>query len=154
MKVDFLRDYLKSNLIQLFKENNLISKMRTEFVYFMIVSKLPNLLDSVLEIQPNLINSLNEKLEKIVNTDNEIRTKIFEYFDYLIVKFLFFIILNNHISNEDKILSVDIIIKIMDNFKNLINFDKISKLVKSLLKSTYNSENISSLISMYKGYIA
>ena len=149
MKVDFLRDYLKSNLIQLFKENNLISKMRTEFVYFMIVSKLPNLLDSVLEIQPNLINSLNEKLEKIVNTDNEIRTKIFEYFDYLIVKFLFFIILNNHISNEDKILSVDIIIKIMDNFKNLINFDKISKLVKSLLKSTYNSENISSLISMF-----
>ena len=37
----------------------------------------------------------------------------------------------------------------MDNFKNLINFDKISKLVKSLLKSTYNSENISSLISMF-----
>jgi len=149
MKVDFLRDFLKSNVIELLKKNHLISNLNNEFANFMIITKIPSLLESILEAEPKLINSLNEKLEKIVNTDNSTRTKIFEYFDLMIVKFLFFIILNNDISNDDKIISVDIIIKIMDNFKNLIDFNKISKLVNSLLKSSYNSENISSLIDMF-----
>lgn len=151
LKIENIQSVTKENLYKLFTENKLSKQLALEFSNLMYLQANPKKFDTVLENQPNLVINFNEKLEHILNStanDGYVH-QLFEYYDYVIIKILFFIILNAHISNEDKISSVSILIKIIQNInEQILNFNDISLLAVSLLKTSYNHDNLANLLDI------
>ena len=70
------------------------------------------------------------------NTDQtkEEVEKTFNYFDFIIIRILFYIVLNTNLDIEDTTESVENLISILKNLHSL-NYNDISYLLMSLLKS-------------------
>jgi len=155
LKSKIVNANVKSILYEFFKRNQITKKFAFEFSNLMNLQANHNnheLFSQTLEASPSLVIHFNERLEQLMSDPNSTKTvqQLFEHFDFIVIKLLFYIILNHHISNEDKTSSVNILIKIIETLsQNLLNFNDISLLVVSLLKSSYNHDNLSTLLEIF-----
>ena len=70
---------------------------------------------------------------------------LFNFYDFVIIRLLFYIILNKGILMDDVIESVENLISILQNL-NSLNYEDISILLVPLLKSNYYGENMKVLL--------
>jgi hypothetical protein len=150
LKVEHINKTLRTYLHELMQDNHLLNQFSIELPNLMHMQANPHDFDNTIEIHPSTVIIFNEKLEKALNHQDDYLTSLFEQFDFVIIKLLFYIILNKHISNDDKSSSVNILINIIKNLnKNILNFSEIGILCNSLLKTSYNSENLSVFLEIF-----
>lgn len=154
--VEFAAEGIKKAFLKLFKNNQYTKKFSTEFSLLMFAEANPKKLNFVLDQFPNILETFNENLGHLLDPlahSHEIekhKIKIFENFDFVIIRILFFSILASEVSNDQKSLSVDNLIKIIETLnKEILNFEDISTLAVGLLKTSYNNENLSSLLEIF-----
>jgi len=154
--IEFISEGIKRSFLKLLNNNQFAKNFKTEFAMLMFAEANPKKLNAILDLYPNILENFNEKLGNLLNplqSTNEIekkKLKIFEYFDFIIIRILFFSILAPEISNDQKSLSVDNLIKIIETLnKEILNFEDISTLAVGLLKTSYNNENLSNLLEIF-----
>ena len=155
----FSHDIVSKILYSYFKANKLTNQFCFEFTNLMYLQshddKKDNsaLFNEINEKYPALISKFNSKLNTVLsNTDNaqnvEYISKLFNHFDFVIIKILFYIVLNTNIGIDDTVLSVENLILILKNSTSL-NYDDISILLISVLKSNYTGDNLVNLLRLY-----
>jgi hypothetical protein len=153
--VEFASEGIKKAFLKLFQNNQYAKKFSTEFTMLIFAEANPKKFNAILDQFPNILETFNEKLGHLLDPSDsqEIqkhKIKIFENFDFVIIRILFFSILANEVSNDQKSLSVDNLIKIIETLnKEILNFEDISTLAVGLLKTSYNNENLSSLLEIF-----
>jgi len=113
----------------------------------MFLSKNADRFEYILEMYPSTIIKFNEKLETLISCKDS--ASFFSHFDFIIFQILFNIILNENLPNDDKSKSIDKLMELLVNFKTLVNYDNIYKLLTTLLKTNYNLDNLNTLIETY-----
>jgi hypothetical protein len=150
LKVQHINTNLRTYIHELMMANNILNQFSNELPVLMHMQANPSDFHNTIEVHPSSVINFNEKLEKLLLIPDETIHKLFERFDFLVIKILYYIILNSQISNEDKTSSVNILIKIIKNLnQNILNFREISILCNSLLKTSYNAENLSVLLEIF-----
>lgn len=154
--VEFISEGTKKAFMRFFKNNQFAKKFNIEFAMLMFAEANPKKLNNILDQFPNILETFNEKLSHLLNPvqhSNDIekhKIKIFEYFDFVIIRILFFSILAPEVGNDQKSLSVDNLIRIIETLnKEILNFEDISTLAVGLLKTSYNNENLSNLLEIF-----
>lgn len=154
--VEFIAEAVKPAFMKLFASNLYTKNFNQEFALLMYSEVNPQNLNSILDSYPNILETFNEKLNHLLNPEQNTsviekhKLKLFEYFDYIIIRILFYSILAPEIPNEQKSNSVDNLIKIIETLnKEILNFEDISILAVSLLKTSYNSDNLSILLEIF-----
>ena len=149
----FCKNEIMDLLKSFFKKNILTKNFSKEFIILMYLeSKKDNdEFKQSFEDNMNIISKFNSKVLDLFkdNEKNKNNLEIFKYFDFVIIRILFYILLNKEIEIEDyKDISVDNLILILKNL-NSLNYDSISNLLINLLKSDYTGNNMSELLSLY-----
>ena len=155
----FSHEIVSKILYSFFKNCKITSQFCFEFTNLMYLqchddnSDNSEVFNALIEKYPALISKFNSKLNtSLSNTENtqnmEYIEKLFNYFDFIIIKILFYIVLNKNIGIDDTVLSVENLILILKNSKSL-NYDDISVLLVSVLKSNYTGDNLINLLRLY-----
>ena len=145
LNCDFLSKFIIYKINNFLEKNPLSKNYSNEFSLLMFLSKNSEKFNEIYDKNPNLISNFNQKLlENFQNLNNE---NFFKNFDFIIIKILFFIILNKNIQIEFIIESVENLIKLLN--LNFLNFDSISNLLINLLKSDYTGQNIKILLKLF-----
>ena len=145
LNCDFLSKFIIYKINNFLEKNPLSKNYSNEFSLLMFLSKNSEKFNEIYDKNPNLISDFNQKLlENFQNLNNE---NFFKNFDFIIIKILFFIILNKNIQIEFIIESVENLIKLLN--LNYLNFDSISDLLINLLKSDYTGQNIKILLKLF-----
>ena len=145
LNCDFLSKFIIYKINNFLEKNPLSKNYSNEFSLLMFLSKNSEKFNEIYDKNPNLISDFNQKLlENFQNLNNE---NFFKNFDFIIIKILFFIILNKNIQIEFIIESVENLIKLLN--LNFLNFDSISNLLINLLKSDYTGQNIKILLKLF-----
>ena len=155
LKIDFCSTYIKRCFLDYFRDNDLSKRFSIEFSEIMFLEAIneeKEFNDNYKENQL-LISKLNRKLieifkEKDTQKGKEYMINLFNYYDFVIIRLLFYIILNESVLIDDKIESVDNLINILQNL-NSLNYEDISILLIPLLKSNYYGENMKVLLELY-----
>ena len=156
LNVNFCKDLLKTLFKNYFKKNTLTKRFAIEFSNLMYLETNNNdsMFNESFEENSSLISKFNSKLidvfKDIENNDKskEYVEKTFNYFDFIIIRILFYIVLNKNIDIEDTTESVENLISILKNLHSL-NYNDISYLLMSLLKSNYTGSNMATLLELY-----
>ncbi len=154
LKVDFCHDLIKETLETLFNKNSLTKNFSFELANLMYLeaSNDTEIFNIFYDKYPNVIPKFNEVLNNLFkdkSEQNKIYTKeLFDTFDFILLKILFYIVLNRNIGIDDTVDSVENLISILTNL-HLLNYDQISPLLLSLLKSDYTGENMGILLKLY-----
>ena len=145
LNCNFLSKLIIYKINNFLEKNPLSKNYSKEFSLLMFLTKNSEKFNQIYDENPNLISDFNQKLlENFKNTNNEI---FFKNFDFIIIKILFFIILNKNIQIEFIVESVENLIKLLN--LNFLNFDSITNLLINLLKSDYTGENIKILLKLF-----
>ena len=155
LKLDYFSSYVKRILLDYFRGNNLSKRFAIEFSEIMQIESEKNdqsFNDNYKENQI-LISKLNRKLKEIFDEKETEKGKnyminLFDKYDFIIIRLLFYIILNKGILMDDVIESVENLISILKNL-NSLNYEDISVLLIPLLKSNYYGENMKVLLELY-----
>ena len=154
LKVDFCHDLIKQTLETLFNKNSLTKNFSFELANLMYLeaSNDKEIFNIFYDKYPNVIPKFNEVLNNLFKDKSEknknYSKELFDTFDFILLKILFFIILNRNIGIDDTVDSVENLILILTNL-HLLNYDQISPLLLSLLKSDYTGENMGILLKLY-----
>ena len=154
LKVDFCHELIKETLENLFKKNYLTKNFSFELsnLMYLEASNDKEIFNIFYDKYPNVIPNFNKVLNDLFKNkteENQIYlNQLFETFDFIIIKILFYIVLNRNIGIDDTIESVENLISILTNL-HLLNYDQISPLLLSLLKSDYTGENMQILLKLY-----
>ena len=155
LKVEFFSAFVKRTFLDYFRENDLSKKFSLEFSEIMYLESVQDdkaFNDNYKENQI-LISKLNRKLieifkDKDTDKGKEYMNNLFNYYDFVIIRLLFYIILNKAVLTDDVIESVENLINILQNL-NSLNYEDISILLIPLLKSNYYGENMKVLLELY-----
>ena len=155
IKIDFCGTFIKRCFLDYFRENDLTKRFRFEFSEIMYLESINDdkeFNDNYKENQI-LISKLNRKLIEIFKEKDSEKGKayminLFNYYDFVIIRLLFYIILNKGVLMDDVIESVENLISILQNL-NSLNYEDISILLIPLLKSNYYGENMKVLLELY-----
>ncbi len=156
LKVNFCKDLLKTLFKNYFKKNPLTKKFAIEFSNLMYLesNKKNEIFNENYEENSSLISKFNSKfIDLFKDYENNEQTKeevekTFNYFDFIIIRILFYIVLNTNLDIEDTTESVENLISILKNLHSL-NYNDISYLLMSLLKSNYTGSNMAFLLELF-----
>ena len=155
LKIKFFSSFIKRCFLDYFRENDLSKRFSLEFSEIMYLEAVNDDKEFNENYKENqiLISKLNRKLIEIFkDKDNEkgkeYMNNLFNYYDFVIIRLLFYIILNKGVLTDDVIESVDNLINILQNL-NSLNYEDISILLIPLLKSNYYGENMKVLLELY-----
>ena len=155
IKIEYFSSYVKRIFLDYFRGNNLSKRFSFEFSELMFLESEnddKNFAENYKENQI-LISKLNRKLQEIFSekdTENgkSYMQNLFNFYDFIIIRLLFYIILNKGILMDDVIETVENLISILQNL-NSLNYEDISILLVPLLKSNYYGENMKVLLELY-----
>ncbi len=155
LKVGFCSSFIKRCFLDYFRGNDLSKRFNLEFseiMYLESVNDAKEFTDNYKENQI-LISKLNRNLIEIFKDKDTKKGKLymnnlFYYYDFIIIRLLFYIILNKNVLMDDVIESVENLICILQNL-NSLNYEDISILLIPLLKSNYYGENMKLLLELY-----
>ena len=155
LKIEYFTSFVKRIFKDYFRGNNLSKRFTIEFSELMnLESENDDKLfaDNYKENQI-LISKFNRKLKEIFaekenEKGNTYMKNLFNFYDFIIIRLLFYIILNKGILMDDVIESVENLINILQNL-NSLNYEDISVLLVPLLKSNYYGENMKTLLELY-----
>ena len=156
LNVNFCKNLLNTLFKNYFKKNALSKRFAIEFsnLMYLEINNDDTEFNENFEENNSLISKFNSKLidifTDIENNDKskEYIEKTFIYFDFIIIRILFYIVLNNNIETEDKSNSVGNLISILKNLHSL-NYNDISYLLMSILKSNYQGDYLPTLLELY-----
>ena len=155
LKIDFCSSFVKRCFLDYFRGNDISKRFKFEFSEIMYLESINDDKQFSENYKENqiLISKLNRKLIEIFkDKDNEkgktYMNTLFNYYDFIIIRLLFYIILNKGVLMEDVIESVENLISILQNL-NSLNYEDISILLIPLLKSNYYGENMKVLLELY-----
>ena len=155
LKIEFCSSFIKRCFLDYFRDNELSKRFSLEFSEIMFLETINDdkeFSDNYKENQI-LISKLNRKLIEIFKDKDTEKGKaymnnLFYYYDFVIIRLLFYIILNKCVLMDDVIESVENLISILQNL-NSLNYEDISVLLIPLLKSNYYGENMKVLLELY-----
>ena len=155
LKIEYFSSFVKRMLLDYFRGNNLSKRFSLEFSELMLLESEKDdkkFVDNYKENQL-LISKLNNKLKEIFSEKETEKGQLymknlFNFYDFVIIRLLFYIILNKGIIMDDVIDSVENLISILQNL-NSLNYEDISILLVPLLKSNYYGENMKVLLELY-----
>ena len=155
LKIEFYSSFIKRCFLDYFRDNELSKRFNLEFSEIMFLETINDdkqFSDNYKENQI-LISKLNRKLIEIFKDKDTEKGKtymnnLFYYYDFVIIRLLFYIILNKGVLMDDVIESVENLISILQNL-NSLNYEDISVLLIPLLKSNYYGENMKVLLELY-----
>ena len=155
LKIEFFASYVKRIFLDYFRNNNLSRRFAIEFSELMQLESENDDKIFAANYKENqiLISKLNLKLKEIFSEKDNEKGKIymqnlFNFYDFVIIRLLFYIILNKGILMDDVIESVENLISILQNL-NSLDYEDISILLVPLLKSNYYGENMKVLLELY-----
>ena len=155
LKVEYFSSYVKRIFLDYFRGNNLSKRFAIEFSEIMQLEAENDekLFTENYKENQILISKLNLKLKEIFAEKDTDKGKtymqnLFIFYDFVIIRLLFYIILNKGILMDDVIESVENLISILQNL-NSLNYEDISVLLVPLLKSNYYGENMKVLLELY-----
>ena len=155
LKIEFYSSFVKRCYLDYFRENDLSKRFCLEFSEIMYLESVNDDKAFSENYKENqiLISKLNRKLndifkEKDTEKGKEYMNNLFNYYDFVIIRLLFYIILNKGVLTDDVIESVENLINILQNL-NSLNYEDISVLLIPLLKSNYYGENMKVLLELY-----
>ena len=160
LECSFCNEYITQVLQLYFKSNPLTNQFKYEFPHLMYLettSSKPNtnaIFELINEKNPSLITKFNSKLNEILTAYNDSPEnkayidKLFNHFDFVIIRILFYIVLNKNITIDDTVLGVDNLILIL-KYSTSLNYNDITPLLVSVLKSNYTGDNLLKLLELY-----
>ena len=155
LNIGFFSSFIKRCYLEYFKGNDLSKRFSLEFSELMYLESINDekLFSENYNENQLLISKLNKNLIKIFNDKEsedgkKYMNSLFNYYDFVIIRILFYIILNKSVLMDDIIESVENLINILKNL-NSLNYEDISVLLVPLLKSNYYGENLKVLLELY-----
>ena len=155
LKIEFCSSFIKRCLLDYFRDNDLSKRFSIEFSEIMYLESKNDEKEFSDNYKENqiLISKFNRKLieifkEKDIKKGKEYMINLFNFYDFIIIRLLFYIILNKAVLTDDIIESVENLINILQNL-NSLNYEDISVLLIPLLKSNYYGENMKVLLELY-----
>ena len=160
LECGFCNEFITQVLYLYFKNNPLTNTFKYEFPHLMhleTTASKPNansIYEQINEKNPSLITKFNSKLNSILTAYNDSPEnkayvdKLFNHFDFVIIRILFYIVLNKSIAIDDTVLSVDNLILIL-TYSSSLNYNDITPLLVSVLKSNYTGDNLLKLLELY-----